>query len=159
MAKTKFNVLDVVIVLVILAIVCVGGYVFMKQRGGTSVSGQQTKLHFTVEVTNISKSMAEAFHVGDSVVFGTTNSDRGVIYDVKIEPYRKLTNNIEDGSHSLQVVEGQYTALVTIETMVQESDEAYINATEELAIGLKMPINAKGAAAPGGFIVGMEEVE
>ena len=159
MKKHKFNVLDVIIIFIIIAAVAVGGYIFLRFNKTAMMEGKPVTVEFSVEVTNLSYEVANSFTIGAPVVYGTTNSDSGVISDVVITPYRRMMRNIIDGEYSFEQFADRHTATVTIRADVYETENAFMGAREQIMIGTSMPFRGLGFAGPNCFIVDMRVVE
>ncbi|MEE1043229.1 MAG: DUF4330 family protein [Clostridia bacterium] len=158
--KTKFNIIDLVILIIIVAIIAVGCIIYFNMTNDkTVVETNTTKIEFVVEVRDVSEDAANSFIVGDLVTFGESTSGRGVISDVEVVPYKKWVNDMEDGEVIISEVPGRYTANVTISADVTKSNIAYTSGSEEVAVGKKMPFNAKGAAFEEGYIINLIEVK
>lgn len=162
--KTKFNIVDVIILVVILAVIAAGCFVYinMKNNGQQSASNVNTaKLSFTIEVTNLSEDAAN-FFVGSeeqAVTFGNTSSGSGIIKKIEIVPYEKQTKNYEDGEYYLAEVPGQYNVKVTIESDVVKSSTSYKSGDEVIAVGKQMPFNSNGIASEDGYVVDLSEIK
>ena len=160
MRNKKLNIIDVTIIIVVLAIICVGVYVYFTKFAKQDVVNTNTAdIRFTIEVNGISEEAANSFNIGDSVTLGETTSGRGVIENVEVVNYRIVTKNTKDGTITWADVPGEYTALVTIASTVAKSDTAYTSGNETLAVGREMPFNAKGAAAEKCYIIDLTEVK
>lgn len=158
--KTKFNIIDFIILIVIVAIIAVGCLVYFNMTNDkTTVESNTANIEFVVEVRNVSEYVANSFVVGDSVTFGESTSGSGVISSVEVVPYTKWVKNAEDGEVVISEVPGRYTANVTISTVVDKSNISYTSGSEVVAVGKKMPFNAKGAAFEEGYIINLIEVE
>ena len=158
--KPKFNIIDAVILVVAVLIIAVGCFVYFNMtKDDAVVNTDTTKILFIVEVKDLSEDAANSFKVGDSVTLGETTSGTGVISNVEIVPFKKWVNNTEDGEVVISEVPGRYTANVTITSDVSKSNIAYTSGSEEIAVGSKMPFNAKGAASENGYIVDLYELE
>jgi len=158
MKKTKFNVIDIVIIVLVVAIIGVGAYIFVNKFTNASVEEANTvNVDFTIEVNGLTKEAAESFNKGDDVTFGETTSGSGKIIDVVVKPYEKISKNTVDGTYVLAEVPEEYTALVTISSNVNKTETEYKSGDEIIAIGKEMPFNAVGAAAEECYIVDLKE--
>lgn len=158
--KTKFNIIDVLILIVLVMIIAVGCFVYFNMTNDDAVvETNTTKIEFVVEVRDLSEDAANSFKVGDSVTLGETTSGTGVISSVEVVPFTKWVENVEDGEIVISEVPNRYTANVTISSEVSKSDIAYTSGSEEIAVGRKMPFNAKGAASEECYIINLYEVK
>ena len=161
--KTKFNIVDVVIIFIVIAAIAVGCYLYFKPTETKSdVVENTTKIRFVVEVKNLNETTANSFKkaVGTEVTFGETTTGKGVVYDVEVDDYEKWVTNLEEGTISIQKIPGKYTVRVTIESDVIKSDTAYTSDKETISVGREMPFNAFGAGAEEGcYIIDLFEVK
>lgn len=160
--KTKFNIIDVVIAIVLVIVIAVCGVIGYKFINKDSVAvSNTTKIRFTVEVNNLTADAGESFvnTVGNSVTFGPTASGMGTVTNVEVVPYRRWLRDTEKGEVVISEVPDKFTANVTIESDVVKSDISYTSGSETVAVGKSMPFNAKGAASENGYIVDLYEVK
>ncbi len=158
MKNKRFNIIDFVIVFVVVAALCVGGYIYVSSSNSEVANDVET-IEFTIMVTEVSEDIANSFKVGSPVSFGESSSGSGVISDVVVEPYKELGKNIKDGDFVWSEAPELYTAFVTIRSDVVKSEYDYTSGRETVAIGRKMPFNAVGAASEVSYIVDLSEVE
>lgn len=158
--KTKFNIIDAIILIVIILIIAVGCFVYFNMTNDDAVvESNTTKVEFVVEVKDISQDVANSFNVGDAVTFGESASGSGYISMVEVVPFTKWVDNVEDGEVVISEVANRYTANVTISSDVSKTNIAYTSGSEVIAVGRKMPFNAKGAAFEEGYIINLNEVK
>lgn len=158
MKKRKLNVVDWIIILLVVAALCVAGYFYVAGRPAEAVA-DTVKIDFTVMVTNLPQETAESFKIGDYVSFGESTSGSGVISNVEITPYTKLTENKKDGKFVWSGVPEKYTAYVTISSEVTKTEYDYTSGSEVVAVGKKMPFNSVGAASESSYVVNLTEAE
>lgn len=160
MKNRKFNIIDIIIIILIAAILCAGVYVYyVKINGQESADADTVNLHFTVEVNGLTEEAANSFNVGDYVTLGESASGSGVIESVEVEKYKILSRNTENGTFLWSEVPDEYTAKVTIVSGVNKSDTAYTTGSENISVGKEMPFNARGAASEKCYIVDLYETE
>ena len=154
MAKFKFNALDLIIIVIVAAVLCAGALLFTKVNKDKAVE-------FTIEVKELTKSSADAFEksVGKRIVYGTKNSDYGVITKVETEPCKRMSKDTLNGKVIWDTYPERYTANVTIKADIYETETAFAGATEEVRVGQKMPFSGGGIASPEGVIVNVEKLE
>lgn len=158
MKKRKLNIIDWIIILLVVAALFVAGY-FYVSRQPSDVAADTVKIDFTVMVTNLPQETAESFKIGDCVSFGESTSGSGVISNVEITPYTKLTKNKNDGKFVWSNFPEKYTAYVTVSSDVTKTEYDYISGSEVVAVGKKMPINSVGAASESSYVVNITEAE
>ena len=155
MKKHRFNTLDVLVILVLIAAVAIGGYIFLKNNNSVMFEGTVKAIEFDVEVTDLTLDVAESYTVGSPVVYGKTNSDSGVITNVVVEPHLRMMKNTLDGTFALEQYGNKHMATVTIKADIYDTETAYIASKEQVMIGMDMPFRGKGFASPQSYIVNM----
>lgn len=161
MKNKKFNIIDLLIILLAIAVICAGvfAYMYFFKSSDDSVSTNTTNIQFTIEVNGITEDAANCFSVGDTVTLGESASGSGVIVDTEILPYKMVTTNAEDGTYQWTEVPNEYTARVTVQSDVVKTDTSYTTGSEVIAVGKQMPFNARGAASEKCYIVDLTEVK
>ena len=160
MKNKKFNIIDLLIILLVVAVICAGVFAYMYFfKSSDNVNTNMAKIQYTIEVNGITEDAANSFNTGDSVTLGASASGSGVIVKTEVEEYKMITTNAEDGAYQWMVVPGEYTALVTVESTVAKTDTAYTTGSEVIAVGKHMPFNARGAACEKCYIVDLTEVK
>ena len=162
--KTKFNIIDAIIIVVILAVVIAGVFIFLNLKNNdnnASVPSNSAEIKFVIEVNNLSETAANSFKdaVGKDVSFGETASGSGIITNVEIVPYKKWIKNTDEGTFFVSEIPNKYTANVTIKTNVEKTDASFTSGSEVISVGKKMPFNSFGIAAEECFIIDLFEVE
>lgn len=162
--KKKFNIIDGIILVIILAVIATGCVLYFKLTGSEQPSESQVntvKLSFTVEVNNLSEDAADFLSSaeGQAVNFGKTSTGSGVISKVEIIPYKKITDDLVNGEKHITEVPGKYSARVIIISDVVKSDISYSSGDEVIAVGQLMPFNSNGVASEDSFIIDLAEVK
>lgn len=158
--KLKMNILDFIIIFIVIAVLCVSGFLFTKINKTTVSKGVPVTLEFTVEVKNLSQEAAQSFKnaVGNQVVYGTKNSDTGVITNVEIEPCKRVGKDLINGTAFWDIIPNEYQAMVTIKTDIYENEKFFVGEAEEVRVGIKMPFSGGGIASPDGVILNVEKL-
>ena len=163
MMKTKFNIVDVIIIFIIIAAIAVGCLFYFKSNNkSTDVISDTTKIQFTLEVKDLSETAAKGFEKseGYSASFGETATGTGKVIDVDIVDYEKWVENTEEGTINIQKIPDRYTVKVTIESDVIKSDTAYTSGSESICVGKEMPFNSYGVGAEEDcYIIYLSEVK
>lgn len=146
--KTKFNIVDVSIIFIVIATISVGCFFYFRPSDKKSEDvSNTTKVRFTIEVKDLTETAANSFKnaIGSIVSFGETATGSGTVYDVEVEDYVKWIDNREEGTVSIQKIPDRYTVNITVESDVVKSDVAYTSGKEEVSVGKELPFNAFGA--------------
>ena len=98
--KQKIKALDIIIVFaVVIGVALIAVYYFNKND--TFTSGEKTVIEFDVLAVDLTEQQAKSIEQrrGESVIFGKSNVDTGILKNVKTEPYLWLG----------KILEGEYT--------------------------------------------------
>lgn len=160
--KTKFNIVDIVIIFIIIAAIAVGClFYFKSSETKVETLKDTTKIQFVIEVKNLTETAANSFKSaeGKSVTFGETASGSGTLVKAEIVDFEKWVTNAEEGTVNIQAVPDRYTARITIESDVTKSDISYTSGSEIICVGKEMPFNSFGVGAEECYIVDLSEIE
>ena len=159
--KTKFNIIDVIIIVAIVLIIVAGCFFYFNMNKDSAADADTVKINFVLEVNNLTETSAISFEnsVGDAVTLGATSSGSGVIKKAEKTGYKKWVKNVQDGEVVLSEVPDRYTVRLTIESDVVKSGTAFTTGNETIAVGKAMPFNANGVASEDCYIVDLIEVK
>ena len=127
----KFNVIDLLIVLVVLLAVVATVYKFgfSAHKDSTVLSG---KIEYVLKAENIRMFTVNALVVGDTVYDEESGKAIGVITDVDYTPYEQYVTTI-NGTISKSKVPEKYDAFVKVECDARISDDGYFaNGTKQI---------------------------
>lgn len=158
--KKKFNIVDVVIILLIVFAV-VAGAVYFKSINSkdNNMANDTIKLNFVIEVNNLTENMANAYKEGQKILFNDYGDCEGIIKKVEVLPYKIWTKNTKIGEVLITEIPGKYTAQITVETDAVKTDNEFICKKDRINIGKSIPFKVKGAAAESCYIIDLYEVE
>lgn len=156
--KRKFNVLDVVAILLIIAIIAGGVWYFAGRNNTETTATAQKELEFDVLVTDVSVEVAENVKIGSNIKFGKGSSGKGTLVNVKEEPYVSLQKDTVNGKYVWSEHPGRVQLTATIKTSVTETEDKFMAADEQVAIGNEMPFLGVGFGFSECYIVDMREV-
>lgn len=129
MAKKKFNFIDVLIVIFVIAAIAAVGFMYRSKTTGKK-AGSAGELTFTVEVAEVDKNYIDAIKEGDRVVFGTSSSDDAEVVGFEFEPAEKLEKNEDEGKFVLSKSEELFDVFVTLKgTASKTEDDIKIGST------------------------------
>ena len=149
MKKSKFTVIDAVIIIAVLAVVIIGGKIllprFMTPSDTRTVS-------CTVLLSDKEHALAESMQVGDRVTMSLTEKDGGVITGIDVTPAKKTIFDSISGTYVTQNVDDKCDIYVTLDVEAQVSDIAVKSGSVVLQVGSETPIRGKGYASTGYMI-------
>lgn len=144
--KVRFTGIDVIIVIVVLAVLAVGGAMLLPKIMNTS---ETEKVDFTVMIQSKDENFANAVTVGDNVTISLTEKDGGIVKAVESKPAEAMAYNSIDGTYSNEVIEGKYDVYITIEADASISDLAVKTGGTAVKVGSEIPVRGKGYASTG----------
>lgn len=151
--KTKWTIIDTIIVLVVLAALAV---VFVKFGPNLTKKASNEKVSFTVMLQSREPELVEAMAVGDSVTLSLTEKDGGVITDIQSEPATQLSFNSIEGEYTNETVDSRVDAYVTIEADCEVTDEYIKTGDTLIKVGVDIPVRGKGYATSG-YVIKINE--
>ncbi len=156
--KYRFNIIDVLIILVVIAIGVVM-YYYMSARN-TVASNSEVELEYVVELKTVHKDYLDNIKIGDKAVETVREQQIGEIVDIAISPAYNIATNTEtgemyiayyppldengdtivlDGEENNQPIEGReyeyYNVRVTVRDTFKRSESGYKINAFELVVG------------------------
>ena len=152
MKKSKFTVIDALIVIVIIAAAGIG---IMKLRSGQS-GGQKGEVEFTVLVSNVDKGTGDIVNIGDEVSISFSETAYAQITGVEEEEYIKSEFNSNLGKYVSHSVEGKSELKISAKCEASISDTSILNGKVPIRVGNEMPIRGKGYTLKG-YVIEVED--
>lgn len=142
----KFNLVDLVIVVVILTLLAAGVYklFFVNQ----SLQAQESKVEFKVLLENVRKPTVDAFQEGQKVREYQTSIELGTIVKKEPTPYTQPVPTLDGKVVNAEVPE-KYNLTVTIQSMAVVSDNNVTIGSKEIKTGDKISIKTNTASSTG----------
>ena len=161
MKKVKFNVVDVIIILAVVAVAAVGIFYMKGLFGGSSDSSASREVTATyqVEFTGKEKNLTELPQVGDSVTVGVKEKAAAKVTDVQVNPARRVTYDLRgNGTAQWAEIPNQYDILLTLESEATESKNSISASGVDLRVGEEAVVRGKGYSAEG-YILSLDTTE
>lgn len=139
--KIKFNIMDVLILLVIAAVVAVLLYVFVlsESKPMDSLGGAQTaKITYVIELTAVDDALSDNISVGETLIDSAKKMSIGTVVAVDSQPYVYLGKNLNEGTMELTTVDDKSTIYVTVEADATLSGISYSIAGYDIYVGEKV---------------------
>lgn len=142
--KGKFNLIDFLLIVIILAVIASLVYVFLPYSFVKNITADETlEIQYTLELTGIDEEYLESIKENDIVLDSVSKSNIGTVaaVDYSIQ-YTELVYNETEKVGLLSPVAGKYNVVVTVSATARyEEGEGYsVNGTR-IAVGEK--INAR----------------
>ena len=161
--KVKFNLMDCLIVLTVVAVIAGGLFVLSNLKGGSSTAGaKEITLRYTVELAKEDQAIMEQFvsaaERGDKCFVGEKERAEAVIKEVTYTPAKELTTNTRTGEAVWAEVPDKYCVNVTLESKGSDTDtEVVAGGGAMIKVGAETSVKGKGYAGYG-FITALEIV-
>ncbi len=152
--KFKFNIVDAIVVLVIIAAVVLVGMKFISNDAGSATGGQYKISFFCEEVPSFA---AEMIKEGDFVTDDDKNSALGVVEEFEVGPSRTYAAN-SDGQLKLAPKEGYNSVSVSAVVDAQEFQHGIIVNAAKYGVGHSLTIRV-GQAKIFGRVSGLEKIK
>ncbi len=137
MAKKKFNFVDVLIVLFVLA-VAFGGVKLLSGKEG-KVTNAVRDVSFTVEVAKSDKTFADAIKIGDDIYDSKKGGYYGKVTNVEAKPAKTMGANTAEGKYVISEFEGKYDVYITVSgTPTTVTDGNIMFAGQKVKVGNEM---------------------
>ncbi len=153
--KFKFNLVDALIVLVIVAAVAVVGYKVIGDNLFADSKDQAYEISFLCE--EVPDFAAGIIKEGDSVVCEQTDNDLGIVTSVKVEPSRTYTTTAE-GDVVMTGKDHYNCVTITAEVEATKYEHGLMVNKAKYGVGHSITIRV-GKAKIFGRVSGIEEIE
>ncbi|MDP4152332.1 MAG: DUF4330 family protein [Bacillota bacterium] len=144
--KRKFNVFDILIIIVLVA--AIGAVLFVVQHANAKVNTY--KVDFEIEVNDVDAAIKDCATVGDSIKNAVQQTDLGVIKSVQVSPYKKELTNYNSGQKVMSEVPGKYSVTLrcTSDKATLQNGRITINGTV-MGVGSQIFFQSKDFAGSG----------
>jgi len=149
--KPKFNFIDVLIIVFVLAVAAFGAWFFFGRGDGT----EQREVRFTVEIRETLPGLHEDFTHGANVLESVFNFPLGYIENVSHRPSTVPTFNHDTQTISLADIPNRYDILVTIMANAAVNESRIMIEDSFLRVGQLIHLRGHGFAGYG-FIIEIE---
>ncbi len=153
MKKTKWTIIDTLIILAVVA-VCFVGY---KMFGSKIVTpAQSNKVEIVVMASKKSKGFSEAVKIGEKANLSLTEKNGGIVTRVEKKPASTLTLNSVLGTYQNVLNEEKEDVYIYVEAECDISDKHIKIGDTIVRVGENIAIRGKGYASEG-FVVQINE--
>ena len=147
--KVKFNIMDALILLAILAVAALLLYIFVFSEGGGLGESDAYTLTYVVAITQLNEEFAERVAIGDAVVDSSKKLPIGTVVAVEKHPHEYLGENTKDGSLTLSTMEGYCDLYVTVEAPATLNGISYTIGGYEIRVGSKVYLSFANLVSEG----------
>lgn len=148
--KFKINVFDI-IVIVVVAVLVIGGYAFLN-RGGSEITATKT-LRYKIEITEKPVGFSNLISEGDVITDNIKNYTMGKVVAVETVPYTDIVEDYENGRYAEGKTDDLENVILTIEAEVSESESSLIvGGNYVVKAGKEVAVKGQGYAGTGHII-------
>ncbi len=147
--KFRFNIVDVLIILLVVAAVAVAAKFLIDRSSGSIGGDSKTVITYVVEFNNVEERFADSVKAGDSVQYDVKKVDFGTVVGVQASPYQIISFNYDEQTEVVTTVEGKITLTVTMEAEVTESDRGFERNGSDIRVGQAYSLNFPNFASTG----------
>ncbi|MCL2396823.1 MAG: DUF4330 domain-containing protein [Defluviitaleaceae bacterium] len=144
MSKPRFNIIDAVVILAIIAVIAAGIWYFSTARGGDQVG-----VYFVVEFRGRMPGFEDNIAVGGEIRDSIRNVLLGRVVYVDVQPATQTTFDNETGVFMLADLPDRYDVYVTIRGNGTENNSEIRSEGELVRIGQEMFLRGRGYAGIG----------
>jgi len=143
--KRKFNVFDIVIVIVVIAIA--GGIYAFTHR----TKAMETQLlRYSLELNECPEGFSQHIKVGDSITDNVKNYNMGIITSVEARPSIRLGEDKINGNIIESTLEGKETVILVVEANVTETASDFkVDGSYVVKAGKDVSVKGNGYAGRG----------
>lgn len=147
--KKKFNSIDLIIILVVVAALAVGAYMVFAKKDSGQVGDRNVKATIQVEFMKKEAYLTEIPKIGDHVTIGVKEKMPAKVVKVDVRPAEAVSYDLLNGSASWQEIPNMYDIYVTMEAdAVETSKQININGTP-IRVGDSEAVRSMGWAGFG----------
>ena len=151
----KFNIFDIIILIVVACLCLVGYSVFEGKRDNENINAGQT-VEFTVELKKCEKSVIDAISEGDTIYASLKGCYYGTVSGVEYKPATELVMDAQNGKFVNSSYEGLYDAYISISGEAQSvSDQHIMMGNQKIKVGLQSFLKSSKYVGTG-YIVDVE---
>lgn len=152
--KRRFNIVDIIIIVIIICAIAVGVRVFRRFSSDAS-KGTQT-IYFEFLGKEVRYEGANKVKVGDKVYNSTNSTYIGVVDRVDVSPYFETVFNPVTGENAQVEIDHKCDVDITVKSDGYVTDEGFFPEGQNLRVGQEFFLKGKGYAFEG-YIVGVSE--
>ncbi|HHV59790.1 MAG TPA: DUF4330 domain-containing protein [Clostridiaceae bacterium] len=146
------NILDLAIVLIIVALLAGGLYIYKSHRAETQLP--TTPIEIDIELV-LDKDTVDAIEVGQPVIDNQKGANLGVIYDKKVTEQKGVFGDATKGEFVENVIPGQYNVIISLKTdAVVEPDRITVYGLE-INIGRPVYFKCGSSYIGSGYFIGI----
>ena len=151
----KVSILDIVIAVVLIAVVAVAVVISNPAEAVSGDASASGNLTFVVELSRKEAGYESNVVVGEKVYDNLKGIYLGTITDVKVEPYKVISADLENKIYREDEVDGLISVYITVDANAERSDMTTLVNDVEIAVGKELFVRS-GQFASSGYCVKMD---
>ncbi len=152
MKKSKFTIIDAVIIVVVLAVLAVGVKILKPDLFAENEKGE---VAFTVLVSKCDEGTGDIIKPGDEVSISFSEQAYATVVGVSEEPCEESEFFEPKGMYMTHRIEGKSDLKILLKCPVSISDTKIANGEVPIRVGVEMPVRGKGYTVKG-YVVELE---
>ena len=148
MKKPRFNIIDLIIILVIIVACIVGAYAF-KGTESAPESDKEEKIVFSLKQSEASDEIKayyeENIKQGDKITVGKTKKEKATVENIEIVPSKVVYDNPQSGEKSTVDAVDKYDIVITVSAKAKDTKKAYLLGDMEIKVGKVVEFEKKDA--------------
>lgn len=146
----KFSVIDILIIIFLVAVIAFG---FLKIKNGVASNANKKKVHFSVLATNVNEGTGDIISEGDEVSISLKEKAYAKVVGVKETKHMEDAFNPNLQKYVSQPVEGKSDVILDLECDAVISDTEILNGNVPIRVGEESYIHGKGYSLQGFIVV------
>ncbi len=158
--KTRFNLMDALILLAILAVIALLLYVFIFSETNpvTGANAESYSLTYVVEATKIDEEFSDMIKVGDSVIDSAKKMQIGTVTAVEIQPYLHMGTDMHEDALVLNPVDGYVNLYITVQADASLNGVSYSINGYDMYVGAKIHLSFDNMVCTG-YCISMDAAQ
>ena len=156
--KIRFNLVDVLILLILAAAAALVAFVFMGKGGNESAATTQpATIEYVIEIKNLDSSLQDTMAVGQLVEDSVERKIIGELKAISKSDAKATYFNYTTGEEEYSVVDGKVTLTLTVRAQAAESDESFTVNGYEIRVGKQISVILPGFQGSG-YCIGLTKL-
>ena len=161
MDKPKFNIIDGLIVLLVVAIIAAGIYLLGGSNATEGTQPQNTTAIFQLQLTKVDESLYNKFlaamDADETVWIGVKERFPGKINTLEKAPASRITTNTQNGTAVIAEDPNLFDLTIHIRTSVLDTPSGFTASGTPIRVGEEVAVRGKGFAGYG-FVIDLKTV-
>lgn len=155
--KFRFNIIDALIILLVLAAVGVIGYVVASEKQAPEEVKQDKKIQYVIQITELTDEFTGNIKPGETLYEVETNKKLGVVTACNSEKTYYIGTDSKKGVQVISEIDGRSNMFVTLEADASFKDNIYTVNGVSILVGTSIRFITPGLTS-GAVVVSLETV-